>query len=85
MPGIILQGTATLAHATRCLVDRQAFGDPRRLKELSCRFSSMVLPGSEIMIRLLAERQDENGTHLFFDVLTAEGKKAIRYGYARVV
>ena len=85
LPGIILQGTATLAHATRCLVDRQASGDPQRLKELSCRFSSMVLPGSEIMIRLLAERQDVNGMHLFFDVLNAEGKKAIRDGYARVV
>lgn len=85
LPGIILQGTATLAYAARYLVDRQADGNPQRLKELACRFGSMVLPGDEIVIRLLEEKHDEGHKELFFEVWNAAGDKAIRNGFARLV
>lgn len=76
-----MQGTATLALAAREIVDREAGGDPGRLKALGCRFSGMVLPGSEIRVRLLTKDVKETG-HLFFEVINAEGQRAISQGYA---
>lgn len=81
LPGIILQGTATLALAAKELVDRVADGDTARLKQLSCRFSGMVLPGSDIDIRLTARNGDDN----FFEVLNDQGKAAISRGHALIV
>lgn len=47
LPGIIHQGTATLAYAARELVNREARGNPALLKALACRFTGMVRPGSD--------------------------------------
>ena len=84
LPGIIYQGTATLAHAARWLVDKEAGGDPSRLKVLACRFGAMVAPGSTIQVRLLAGEVDSGGRHLYFEVLNAAGERAVRDGYAWV-
>jgi len=84
LPGIILQGTATLAFAAREIINREAGADPRRLKTLSCRFSGMVLPGEGISVNLLERRHDSGGRDLFFDVENASGGKAIKKGYARI-
>ena len=83
LPGPILQGTATLALAVRELINREAGGDPERLKLLSARFLGMVVPGSEgtqIRVQLLERRAND----LFFRVLNAQGKTAIGQGYARL-
>jgi len=77
----ILQGTATLSMALRDLVNREAKGDPTRVKELSCSFRGMVTPGSDINLRLLAKTNTDKGTNLFYEVLNDEGKKAIADGY----
>jgi acyl dehydratase len=79
LPGIIHQGTATLALAVREFVNREAGSDPRRLKSVSCRFSGMVTPGSEIRVRLLSRAE---GGLRFFEVLNASGQKAISRGAA---
>jgi len=84
LPGRILQGTATLAYAARELIDREAGGNPFTLKCLYCRFSSMVLPGTDIKVQLIKKDDNSGGTDLFFVVLNAEGKKAISDGYARL-
>jgi len=84
LPGIILQGTACLSMASREMVDREADGDPVRLKILACRFTDMVLPGTSIEVRLNSRQTDKTGTHLFFEVLNGEGKRAISNGYALV-
>ncbi len=84
LPGIIVQGTATLALAAREIVDREAGGDPSRLKALSCRFSGMVHPGSEIRVRLVAKNMKEAGD-LFFEVINDEGQRAISNGYAELM
>jgi len=83
LPGIILQGTATLAMACTQLVDREAGSDPGRLKELGCRFSRTVIPGSSIKVQLL-NRDDDIGTKLGFHVLNAESEQAIKSGFARI-
>ena len=80
LPGIILQGTCTLALAVRELIKREAGGDPDKLKTLSCRFSGMVLPGTDISVTLKT-RDREN---LFFEVINQDGEKAVSRGYARV-
>ena len=76
LPGIILQGTATLAIAARELISIEAGGDPAMLKELSCRFTGMVMPGSKIRVCLVGK----NGSELFFEVLDENGQKALSSG-----
>lgn len=84
LPGVILQGTATLAYAVRELINRQAAGQAQRLESLSCRFVGMTRPGRAITARLLARRADAAGDDLFFDVLDADGQTIIRDGHARL-
>jgi acyl dehydratase len=80
LPGIILQGTCTLALAARELVNREAGGDPTRLKTLSCRFSGMVRPGTAVSVELKSRSKED----LFFEVINQEGEKAVGKGYARI-
>jgi len=84
LPGIILQGTATLAHAAKEIVNRECGGDPNLLGEIFCRFTGMVLPGTDIRVILDSVRDAGEGRDLFFTVMNSEGKKAISGGYARV-
>jgi acyl dehydratase len=84
LPGIIHQGTATLALAVHNILNREAGGDSRRLVSVYCRFTGMVLPGSAITIRLTGKNEGPGATDLFFTVLNAEEKRAIRDGYIRL-
>ncbi|HSV96341.1 MAG TPA: MaoC family dehydratase N-terminal domain-containing protein [Spirochaetota bacterium] len=83
LPDIILQGTATLAYAARELADREAGGDSRTIKELSCRFTGMVVPPGDIRVRLTARRDRGGGVDLFFEV-HGDGGRVLSNGYARV-
>ncbi len=80
LPGNILQGTCTLALAARELVNKEAGGEPQRLRALSCRFSGMVRPGTHIHVEL----KSKHGEELFFEVINHEGEKAVSKGYARI-
>jgi acyl dehydratase len=82
LPGIILQGTATLAFAVREMVNREAGGDPARMQSLACRFTGMVLPGSIIRIRMTGIQEVADGRLVRFIVLNGGGEKAIRGGIA---
>ena len=82
LPGIILQGTATLALSVRELINREAHGNSSRLKEIYCRFTGMVLPGSEINLRVYEGNTAYARDDFYFDVLTPDGKKAVSRGYA---
>ena len=82
LPGIIHQGTSTLAYAARELVNREAGSNPALLKTLACRFTGMVLPGSDIRVRMNGRQTTDIGVLVSFDVLNAEGKKAISDGSA---
>ncbi|MBN2179164.1 MAG: MaoC family dehydratase N-terminal domain-containing protein [Deltaproteobacteria bacterium] len=84
LPGIIIQGTATLAFAVRELINREAGMNPQRLQSLSCRFTGMVLPGTDITVQLEGKDEKEGGTGLFFSVFNRERKRAISGGYALV-
>ncbi|TAL32652.1 MAG: hypothetical protein EPN93_15830 [Spirochaetes bacterium] len=84
LPGIILQGTATLAYAARELTDAEAGGDPLRLRAISCRFTDMVVPPGEIRIRLTGRKKTDNGTDLFFSVMNDKDRRVLSGGYARI-
>ena len=84
LPGIILQGTATLALAASELINREASGNPLLLKEIYCRFTGMVLPGSEIKLKVYAGKEDDPAGNFYFDVINQEGKKAISQGWAKI-
>jgi acyl dehydratase len=76
LPAIILHGTATLALAVSRIIEAEAGGDPARVARVAGRFSAMVLMPSQVTVRIFA-REDAN---IFFDVLSAEGKPAVRDG-----
>ncbi len=78
LPGIIVQGAATLALAVMELVNREAGGDPQRIAALACRFSGMVQPGTTILVVL----QHGDGNHLFFAVRDAQGQRVLSNGHA---
>jgi len=84
LPGIILQGTATLAFAVKELINREAGGDPHCLKILSCRFTGMVLPGTDIRIQLTGKSDGEKDKALYFTVMNKDDQKAISNGYALI-
>ncbi len=74
----ILQGSATLALAVKEMVNREANGEPRRVKSIQCGFSGTVIPGDQINVQLLDKYQDKEGVHLSFQVLNGQGKVAIK-------
>ena len=82
LPEIILQGTATLALAVRELIKLEAESRPWRLKEIYCRFSGMVFPGSEITLQVY-EASPISGRS-YFDVLNQKGEKVLSHGCALI-
>lgn len=85
LPGVIIQGTLTLAKATSSLLQHQPGQHPGRLAELACRFAGMARPGETLYLRVLARQAASQETHLFFDVHNAAGENILRRGYARLL
>jgi acyl dehydratase len=84
LPGIIHQGTSTLALAAREILAREAAGDSTRLESLYCRFTGMVIPGSDIRVRCTGKINGTEGTDIFFDVLNSQDQRAISDGHIRL-
>lgn len=80
LPGPLYQGTATLSLAVREITNREAGGDPKRLRGVSCLFTGMVFPASVITLRILARESAGALENVFFTVLNADNKTAIRDG-----
>ena len=85
LPGIILQGTATLAYAIRELVNNEADKDPARISEIACKFTGMVQPGTDIQVCCTGKKSHQDFTDIFFEVQNCEQKKAIRTGYVKII
>lgn len=80
LPGIILQGTATLALAVRTVLDRESAVHPSAVAEVACRFTGMVFPGSSITVRLNRRKVVEDRVALTFDVIDARNQPVLRKG-----
>ena len=81
LPGTILHGTATLAMAVSRVIATVSGGDPTRVERIYARFGAMVLMPSEIEVRISEHEQSAAGKAFFFEVLSADGGKAIRDGF----
>ena len=84
LPGTILHGTATLSIAVREIVNTEAGADPTRLESVSCCFTGMVVPGTQITLRVKAKSCTAERTEIFFDVLNGAGKRALSDGYVLI-
>jgi len=80
LPGLILHGTATLAMAVSRIIEGEVHGDPVRVAQISGRFGAMVLMPSEVLVRIDAHEKCDGGEAVFFEVVSAEGGRAIRNG-----
>lgn len=81
LPGIILQGTCTLALAVHKVLEMETNGNPASVARIYCRFTGMVIPGSTIKVRLDGKTKTAAQTDMFFSVLNEQGKPAISDGY----
>jgi acyl dehydratase len=77
LPGIILHGTATLAHAVTAVVDRALGGDPERVARVAARFTAMVPLPSTLRVRVFPPARDGA---VRFEVKNAAGETALRNG-----
>jgi acyl dehydratase len=73
LPGLILHGTATLAHAVSVGVDQLGGGDPAAVRRVRGRFGAMVPMPSTLIVRLFA-----NGR---FEVRLPDGGLAVANGH----
>ncbi|MBI3245259.1 MAG: MaoC family dehydratase N-terminal domain-containing protein [Deltaproteobacteria bacterium] len=80
LPDLILHGTATLALAVSCIVEREADNRPERVRRIAGRFSAMVLMPSEITVRLLSRERTPDGDVVRFEARNADGKLAVQNG-----
>jgi acyl dehydratase len=78
LPEIILHGTATLALAVSRIVESEAGKNPARVERVAARFAAIVTMPSALTIRVQARA----GAAVFFEVLSGEGRLAIRDGMA---
>ena len=85
LPGIILQGTATLAYAIRELVNKEAHKNPAGISEIACKFTGMVQPGTDIKVCCTGKKPHEDYTDVFFEVQNCDQKKAVRSGYVKIM
>lgn len=83
LPGIILQGTATLSLSVKEIINHYVRENPAALKVVDCRFKGMVFPGETIQLQILDEKQDGANRDIFFRVISRE-KNAIDQGYIRM-
>jgi acyl dehydratase len=77
LPGPILHGTATLAHAVTRVVDDCLDGDAARVTRLGGRFTAMVEMPSTIEIRI----GEATATGVAFEVLRSDGRAALSGGF----
>jgi hypothetical protein len=59
----------------------EAADDPTRVGRIHARFGAMVLMPSEIEVRITPREPSAEGKTVFFEVLGADGGRAIRDGF----
>ncbi len=85
LPDILLQGLCTLAFAVSEIISEEFNGDPTHVSEVAGKFTSMIIPNSEIELRVNGKNMCGNSQEIFFEVYNQENRKAIREGYVKVI
>ncbi len=84
LPGIIMQGTATVSYAVSELIRREADGSPDGLCRLDCRFTGMTPPGTQIIIQLFGRDIQADYTDLFWCITDTAGRSVVNDGRLRI-
>jgi len=79
LPGIILQGTATLAKSVSILIKKELSGNPDHVKTISGKFTDIVVPPNHLSVRLLERKESA----LHFCVKDKNGKSVLKGGYIK--
>ncbi len=85
LPGIILHGTANLAHGVSAVIAQFAPGRPDRVRRITGRFAAMVALPSTLTVRMWAPgsttpNAQSTATVIAFEVLNEQGEPAVRDG-----
>lgn len=83
-PGVILQGSATMAFAAKAVVDAFCEGNPARLKRLRVRYARPVLPGD--VVTTIFWRLDDSTVQLRYGIESKkqDGTVVIKNAYAEI-
>jgi len=85
LPGIIMHGTANLAHGVSAVVAQFTPGRPERVRRITGRFAAMVALPSTLTVRMWAPDSQplNDGARagaIAFEVLNEQGEPAVRDG-----
>lgn len=83
-PGIILQGSCTMAFVAKAVVDHFCEGDPKRLRRLRVRYARPVLPG-DTLTTIVWNLDDKTGvSSVGLETKKQDGTIVIKNAYADV-
>jgi acyl dehydratase len=80
LPATILHGTATLAHGVSATMDMLEVG-PESVRRVGGEFRAMVIPPTELEVRMLHVAQEGPGRVATFEITSDEGGAAVRDGF----
>ncbi|MEM7325219.1 MAG: MaoC/PaaZ C-terminal domain-containing protein [Actinomycetota bacterium] len=81
LPGLILHGTANLAHGVSAVVAHRADGRPELVRRIAGRFAAMVLMPSQLTVRIWQANETADGRRTVpFEVLNQDGQPAVKDG-----
>ena len=80
LPGIILQGTATLARSISSVINHLPNNDPRKITVVAGKFSGYVLPPDSLTVKFIKKSSDE----YYFETVNSNNEYVIRGGYIKV-
>ena len=76
---------ATMAFASKAVLDAVAGGDPARLRRIKVRFSKPVFPGEALTTRGWVDSRADGVTTYGFETLNGRGSPVLRNGIAEVL
>ncbi len=80
LPGTVMHGVCIAAMTANCLLDEVLNGDMTRMKGMSMRFASPVIPGDEITV-IGYETEDKN--RILFNAVNSRGRFVLKNGEYR--
>ena len=83
-PGVILQGSCTMAFVSKAVLDAFCAGDPRRLRRLKVRYARPVLPGDVLTTILWRQRDVTSGVRYGLETKRQDGTIVVKNAYAEV-
>lgn len=83
-PGVILQGSCTMAFVAKAVLDALCDGDPRRLKKLRVRYARPVLPGDLLTTILWRQRDVTQAVRHGLETKRQDGTIVVKNAWAEV-